>query len=524
MVDVRLPDGRVARFPDTMPREEIRSFIQQKFPEPSATPAPTAQMQSEPNLLDRAGQAIGSTFTGMTQGATLGAYDELAALLGTPIKAAENLITGQDSINGIGDVGRFLGSSFTDAQGGQQALVNQGYEQAPVSALAGDVAGSLAFGLLSGGANAATIARPTVAGMAARGGIEGALMGSGTGYNSSEDPSLEGRLSSAAQGAVVGGALGAITGGLVGNSMSKAQRNAVPTVQDLADEAGALYSAARSSGVTSSPQMTDQIANTIEGIARAENVILPSGKVNNTYPKISSILNVFDEYKNRSLDVGEMQSIRRTLQDAAKSIDPGERRVATIMLSEFDDFATSVAPELAEASQLYRRSKLGETIEQAIELADNRSSQFSQSGMENALRTQFRQMNAQIIKGQLRGVPPELAEQIRLVADGSPIQNFARSVGKFAVRGPVSGVIPTIAGTGGFAAGGPVGAALGAGAVALPGEIGKRVAENMSIRNADIASALARSGGALPSVDYSPVSQALVNASGNLGGRLLPNF
>lgn len=488
-------------------------------------PAPVeAAPVAEPNMLDRIGQSIGSTFTGMAQGATMGAYDELASALGAPIKGIENLATGQDSINGAGDILPFLGRSFLSAQQGQQALTNQAYEQAPIAAAAGDVAGALGVGLLSGGSNVINVAKPTIAGMAARGGVEGALMGAGSGYSGAEDPSLGGRLQSAAGGAALGGAIGAATGGVAGGLMSRAQTNAVPTVQELADEAGALYSAARASGVTASPQMTTGIADTIDGIARAENVILPSGKVNNTYPKISGVLNIFDEYRGQPIDVGQMQSIRRSLQDAAKSLDPGERRVGTIMLSEFDDFATGVAPELAEASNLYWRSKLGETIEEAVDLATNRSSQYSQSGMENALRTQFRQLNAKIIKGQLRGVPTELAEQIRLVADGSPIQNFARGVGKFAVRGPVSGVIPTLAGTGGFAAGGPVGAAIGAGAVALPGEIGRRAAEAMSIRNASVASALARQGGALPSQEFTPVAQALVNAGGNLGGRAFPNF
>ena len=482
------------------------------------------QQSVSPNLAERLGQSAASTFTGATQGVTMGAYDELAAALGSPIKGIENLVTGQDSINGVGDVLPFLGRSFLDAQQGQQALVQDAYQQAPIAAMSGDVTGALGLGLLSGGSNVASIARPTVLGMAGRGALEGGTQGAASGFNAAEDSTLAGRLSAAAQGAGVGGALGAVTGGVAGGMMARAQSAAVPSTQELADQAGALYQAARQSGVTASPQMTNGIANTIEGIARSENVILPSGRVNSTYPKLSGVLNVFDEYKGLPLDVGQMQAIRRNLQDAAKSLDPGERRVATIMLGEFDDFATGVAPELAEASNLYWRSKLGETIDEAIDLARNRSSQYSQSGMENALRTQFRQLNAKIIKGQLRGVPTELAEQIRLVADGSPIQNFARSVGKFAVRGPVSGVPSIAAALSGGAAGGPIGAALAAGAVAAPGEIGKRAAENISIRNAEIASALARAGGALPAQDYTPVSQALVNASGNVGGRLLPNF
>jgi hypothetical protein len=527
MIEVKLPDGSIAQFPDGMPDADIEAVLQQEFGTPAA-PVVEVPVDAAPapqqDILGRVGQSVGSAFTGLTQGATLGAYDEVASALGAPIKGIENLMSGQDAISGAGDILPFLGRSFMDARQGQQALTNRAYEQAPIAAIGGDVLGSLAFGGLSGGSTLANVARPTILGMAGRGGVEGALMGAGTGYSGAEDPSLEGRLKAAGQGAVVGGALGALTGGVVGGNMARQQKNAVPTVQDLSDEASALYQAARASGVTSTPQATTQIADTIDGIARAENVVLPSGKVNQTYPKIAGVLNVFDEYKGLPLDVGQMQAIRRNLQDAAKSLDPGERRVATIMLGEFDDFAEGVAPELAEASNLYWRAKTGELIEEAIDLAENRSSQYSQSGMDNALRTQFRQLNARIIKGQVRGITPELAEQIARVAEGGPIENFARSVGKFSVRGPVSAIPSILAGGAGVGLGGPVGGALAAGAVALPGEIGRRVAESGTVRSAEIASLLARSGGALPSVPVSPVAQALINASGNLGGRLLPNF
>ena len=471
-----------------------------------------------PNVAERLGQATASTLTGLSQGATLGAYDEFASFLGAPVKGIENLVTGQDQIAGPGDILPFLGRSFQDALQGQQALNKQAFEQAPISYIGGDVlgAGGTALGLAGTGATTfGQVARPTVLNMMGRGALEGGVSGAGTGFNiggPEGDTSLDARLRAAAEGGVAGALVGGATGGVLGGLAGRAQTNAIPSVEELAEQAGALYESARASGVTATPQMSQNIANTIESIARSENVRLPSGKVNSTYPKLSGVLNVFEEYSGLPLDVGRMQSIRRNLQDAAKSLDKGERRVATIMLGEFDDFAATVAPELAEASDLYWRAKLGETIEQAIELADNRSSQFSQSGMENALRTQFRQLNAKIIKGQLKGIPPELAEQIALVAEGSPIQNFARGIGKFAVRGPVSALVPTIAGGAGFGAGGPAGAALGAGAVAIPGEVGRALAERISVRNADVASALARSGGQLPSWEFAPAAGALVQA------------
>ena len=369
------------------------------------------------------------------------------------------------------------------------------------------------------------VARPTVANMMMRGAGEGAAAGFTGGYSGAEDTSLPGRLSAAAQGTVVGGLLGGATGGILGGAAGRAQTAAIPSTQELADQAGGLYEAARRSGVTATPQMSQGINDTIRGIARAENIILPkSGNVDASYPRISGILNVMDEYAGEPLDVGRLQAIRRRVQDAAKSADPGERRIGVMMLDEFDDFATSVSPELAEASNLYWRSKTGELIDQAKELAESRSGQYSQSGMENALRTEFRNLNRRIIKGQLRGITPELAEQIKLVADGSPIQNFARNVGKFAVRGPVSGVIPTLAAGAGFGAGGPIGAAIGGGAIAVPGEIGKRAAERISVRNADVASALARQGGALPAWQFSPVAAALVQGGSSAASRVLPNF
>lgn len=530
MIQIKLPDGSIAQFPDGMPDAEIEAVLQQQFGSGAPLGPPTIEpvVEEQGNWLadtaGRLGQSAGATLTGLAQGATMGAYDEIAAALGAPVKGIENLVTGQDSINGAGDILPFLGRSFLDAQQGQQAIVSNAYQNAPVAAVSGDIAGALGLGLLAGGSNVASIARPTVAGMAGRGALEGGAQGAASGFNAAEDNTLPGRLTAAAQGAGVGGVLGALTGGVAGGSMARAQSAAVPSTQELADQAGALYQAARASGVTASPQATTGIADTINSIARAENVVLPSGKINSTYPKLAGVLNVFDEYRGLPLDVGQMQAIRRNLQDAAKSLDPGEKRVATLMLGEFDDFAHGVAPELAEASNLYWRSKMGEMIDEAIDLADNRSSQYSQSGMENALRTQFRQLNAQIIKGRVPGVTDELAAQIKRVAEGGPIENFARGVGKFSVRGPVSAIPSILAGTAGAGVGGPVGAALAAGAVALPGEIGRRVAESGTVRNAHIASALARAGGALPAQDYSPVAQALVNASGNVGGRLLPNF
>lgn len=528
MVDVRLPDGRVARFPDTMPREEIRAIIQDKFPDQSA---PQTEMQAAPvaeipveggnwlaNTAGRLGQAAGSTFSGLTQGATLGAYDELAALLGTPVKAAENLMLGQDQINGLGDVGGFLGRSFGGALEGQRNLTDQAFEQAPAAFIAGDLAGSLAAGggmAARGITSFGNIARPTIMGMAGRGAVEGGMTGFGSGYNSSNSDDVIDRLSAGGAGGIAGALLGGATGGVLGGAAGKAQAAAIPTAQALKSSAGDIYEGFRQSGARISASDYDGLANNIERLAASQNVKLPNGKTNPTYSALSGPLEVLDAYKGRGdVSLDELLAIRTNIRDAAADPTPGVSRIGMQMLDDYNDYLYKVAPDLKEADDLYWRGKTGELIDKMGELATSRSGQYSQSGMENALRAEFRLLERQIIKGRVKGIPTELKEQISKVAQGDSVQDFARWVSKFGVQNPLTSstgvlaglstgsVIPTL---------GIWGGAQGAGAIARA----------LAFEKYRGASALARSGGNMPEWAFSPVSGALVQGAGSQAGQAI---
>lgn len=487
--------------------------LQEEFAAPAVPSA-----LPEPNLLERLGQVTGSTITGLGQGATMGAYDEVASALGIPIKGIENIFSGRDSIGGPGDILPFLGRSFMDAREGQQALVNQAYEQAPIAAGAGDVAGALGLGLLSGGSNVASIARPSILGMAGRGGLEGGLQGGASGFNAAQDASLEGRLKAAAQGAVGGGVLGALTGGVVGGSMARQQHKAVPTVKELFDDAEALYTSARTSGKAASPQQSTEFANHIMDIAKAESLVGPkTGAIDTSYPHLAGFVNMMNEYGGEVLDVGRLQSLRRRLTSAAGSSDSNERRIAMSMLDDFDNLATSIAPELEDATNLYWRAKTGELIERLGKLADVRASQYSQSGIENGLRAEFRALERRIINGKVRGLPQELVDQIGAISRGDSLQDAARWASRFSLKNPLTALGGTAAGfaTGSF----PVAAGVWAGAQGAG-----MLASKMARDKYAIAAALARNGGALPSVPYSPTQQALIQSAGNLAGRFSANF
>lgn len=492
-----------------------RARAGETLPMVSEAPPEWQQPQREANLMDgvaRLGETASDTFTGAMQGLTMGSYDELASAVGTPINAVGRLVTGEDSINGMGDVLPFLGRSFQDTRQGQQEVVDQAYERSPVAAILGDLTGSAGLGLVSGGANITSIARPTLAGMAGRGAIEGGLTGSAGGFNAAPEDTLASRAASTATGGAAGAVLGAVTGGILGGRMAGNQSRAVPSVDDLKADAGMIYEVGRNSGLSASPQMSQDLADSMESIARKENVILPNGKTNPAYAALNGILDITDAYKGRSVSVGELQKIRDNIRDVVASPEPGVQRIALNMLDEFNDYAYKVYPELAEADDLYWKAKTGELVEKMGQLAQARSGQYSQSGMENALRAEFRAIERQIIKGKVKGLPPELVDQIKKVAQGDELQDFARWVSKFGIQNPLTSSTGILAGLASGSAIPTLGIWAGAqGAGAL--------ARSMANEKYKIASALARSGGQLPAQDYTPVAQALIQGGANVGGR-----
>lgn len=97
MADVRMPDGTVVRFPDDMPKEQIRAMIATKFPDavpttPTQATAPTRSAPAGgglPGLLQSADDAVRL----LTTGATLGFADKLAGFLGGQGTEAERART-----------------------------------------------------------------------------------------------------------------------------------------------------------------------------------------------------------------------------------------------------------------------------------------------------------------------------------------------------------------------------------------------------------------------------------------------
>ncbi|WDR03619.1 hypothetical protein PSQ19_05995 [Devosia algicola] len=468
-----------------------------------------AQAPVDDSVLAKVGRGLNAAQSGAMQGMTFGLNDEIQAGLRTPFLMARDAVQGQ----GV-DPGR----AFNEGLDHYRKIDEQLAQSNPNEATVGNIVGAVGNGLSLSRAGLSLMkgAAPTVGSMATRGAAEGAAYAAAHGFGSGTD--MNDRINQAVSGAGWGAGAGGFLGALGGAIASKSAAGKVPTVESLKAEAGALYDKARANGAVAPQPATQALNQTMKGIATNEGLITPTGRVNSSYPRIAETLKTFDDFSNGTMDVAQAQAVRKVLSDAAKSNEPGERRIATIMLDQFDQFLDPLAPEISVANQIYSRAKKGEAIQTAIELARSRAGQFSGSGFENALRTEFRGLDRQIIKGQLKGLTQPEIDAIRRVANGGPVENILRFVGKAAPTGVVSmgagfGVPFAV----GNAVGGPgVGAAAGAVTMGT-GLAARQAATAMQAGNARNAIVQALMAGQAPvkaNPAIAPTVQALIAGQG----------
>jgi hypothetical protein len=296
-------------------------------------------------------------------------------------------------------------------------------------------------------------------------------------------------------------------GGLTGLGIAKglqrsAQRQieaAVPTVEELKGQASNLYRKAETNGVVATRQQTRQLADGVNSILLDEGQIGPAGSITNADTNTSKAVNLIQQYAGKRMTPKEMNTVRTVLADSRQSADPSDRRLGGILLDHFDNWASPLAPEFDQARSVASRYLQAQDLERARELAGARASQFTGSGFESALRTEYRGLDRGNIKGQ-NYFAPDVTDAIQNVARGTPASNTLRGLGRLAPTGPVAGmgsVIPGLATAGMF--GGSVGAGVGSGLAGL-GIAGRIGATRMGIRAADKAELIARNGGALDQV------------------------
>jgi hypothetical protein len=254
-----------------------------------------------------------------------------------------------------------------------------------------------------------------------------------------------------------------------------------PTVQELKGQAGQQYKFAEDVGAVFKKNAYNQFANKLESTLTKE------GLDKTLQPRVYAALERIKDTKNSNVTLENMEILRRIGQAAGSSADASERRLASIMVDNLDDFVETAQPSqlakgsseavsaLTDARELWKRAKKTEIVDDLVASAELRAdANFSQSGMENALRRKL--VNLADNPKALRAFTKEEQNAIKVAAKGGPVQNALRLVGKLAPTGIVSGGGSVGLG---YLAGGPIGA------IGLPivGGAARKGAEQLGLRN-----------------------------------------
>lgn len=249
-------------------------------------------------------------------------------------------------------------------------------------------------------------------------------------------------------GMIAGTAVGAAPGVRPGRVEPGAGR------AELAAQAASSYRLADRAGLIVKDTYVQNIASTLR--KEAADLGFDPG----LHPKVAAVISRLEAEGTTPKTLKELETLRRIVRSPEGDFtNPDQQRIAATMVDRFDDLVENIGKPnilagddklaisaLKEARKVYGQSRRLGIIEDLVNKAEISSGQYSQSGMDNALRVQF----AALAKNNKRmsAFTPEERAQIENIAKGGGTgEQMLRLIGKFSVRGPVTGLV-----TGGAAA------------------------------------------------------------------------
>lgn len=515
MTEVELPDGTIAEFPDGMTPEQIKSAIQKKFPVqaapaqvPQAAPQQSQQApQSAPSYGDQLLRQLGLTGRYVAEGLT-----GLPAMVGDAANSTVNLgIKGVNSVAGT-DI-PYLQKPTQMIQRGLEAVgapkplnTTERIVSYPSRALSSIVPTAAAGGAARTGPEAVQGLSQLAEGMAPQaGGAVGGGLAQGATAEVTDNPVLQ------FLAALGGGAAG---GALAGKMTAPAQAP-VPSTREVKAEAKQAFKAAEDAQAILTPapllRLKDQVTKDATDF----------GYLPQLQPRVTAVLQELDRVSSDNITTKGMMTLRKVAQNAAKSNDPAEQALGSIIVQRIDDTMASLTPEdvlqgnadeaaaaWAQGRELWGQFRKSEMVDKAMEKA-NRAAQKSGTGgnTDNALR---QKISAILDSDRLRrGFTKDEIAQMEAIVKGAPLTNAARLLGRFS---PTAGYLPAaFSAMAGLLGGYP------AAAIPVLGLAGKGYADLTTRGAIKDLSALIRTGGS-----YAPPPVTTGPAPSSLG--LIPNL
>ena len=443
---IDIPKVGQVEFPDTMSETEINAAAKKLFDEANAPQKGTVQRTAEiaargaypPAAMAATGAALGSLAgpVGTAAGALTGS---LAIPVSDFLVNLYNLAAREDvklPSAAISDLLDRLGLAKPESRGermieaGAGALTSAGGQLPALSRLATTAASPVTRGVAQQAAQSPTAQVATAAPAAATAQYTAEATGS----------PIAGMIAGAATGAATGVRPGRVEPG-TGAAQLRAQAQ---SSYRLADRAGLLVK----------DTYVQDIANTLKKEA------FDSGFDPGLHPKVASVINRLESEGTTPKTLKELENLRRIIRSPEGDFtNPDQQRIASMLVDKYDDMVEGLSKPnilagdeklatsaLKEARKVYGQSKRLGIIEDMINKADISSGQYSQSGMDNALRVQFASL-AKNNKRMAAFTPEERAQIENIAKGGGTGEQMLRFLGKFSVRGPVTGLV-----TGGAAA------------------------------------------------------------------------
>jgi hypothetical protein len=321
-------------------------------------------------------------------------------------------------------------------------------------------------------------------------------------------------------------AAGAVVGG-IGQGMAEGALSKAPpmSMDELGKAKAAAYKAAEQAGVTIKPDAFKAFSDGLATDITTNNVAHPELHKS----ALAALATIQKEAESGvPISLERADAVRQVVNNAIEAggkNNGGDLRLAQKVKRGLDDFldnltpadtvsgdASVAVPILKEARGLAQREFKAKKIQELVDLAENQSStNYSASGYEQALRAQFKNFNAKLIKDpQLaKSFSAEERDAITKVAKGGPVGNVLRWLGKFSPNGSVqtnmaSSLGLTAGGGAGYmlSGGNPVvaaGTALAGQAATLgAGGLARSGATALTSRNARMAEELMRAGAPNP--------------------------
>lgn len=294
-----------------------------------------------------------------------------------------------------------------------------------------------------------------------------------------------------------------VAGALVGSGGLGAARDiivnprpAIPTTADIRTAATNAYTQAEQAGVVFPERAIHDLGQNIQ------HDVAQAGIDPTLHPHATAALSRLVN-STGDLTFNQLEILRRVangaVSSAARSGNADEARIGHIILDHIDDFvenpgagnvlsgnAQQASDAIRTARRLWAQQARSDTIDELFERARNRAEVVGGSGLENALRVEFRALAQNA--NRLRRFSQQEQDAIRQVARGGLLGNAARTIGKLAPTNLIA-----ILGELGAVAHDPK-------ALALPvvGTLGRMAATAATRRNALLASQTVRAGGQLP--------------------------